>query len=294
MVSEALSRVAVLIVTHNSSGTLRRTLEPLADTDVAVVVMDNASTDNSVEIAAEFEGVKLVLSAANLGFGRGTNFAASHTTRELLLLLNPDCVAAPEAITTLANRLLEDPGLGFAGPHIRKESGAPDYASLRGDPDPLGALLYVTRVTTLFPNSPRINRYNLTHLDYDEEQELLNGTAGCLMVRASAFHEVGGFDADFFMYGEDLDLCRRLREARHPGRYVPAARVLHLKGESTRQRSGQMLVEFHRAMWLYYRKHEAASRPAAVNLAVRAGITALGMTRLAANALRREKRVSAR
>ena len=75
---------------------------------------------------------------------------------------------------------------------------------------------------------------------------------------------------------------------------MPSARVLHVKGESSRQRSGEMLVEFHRAMWVYYQKHEASSRPAPVNLAVRTGITALGMARLAANALRREKRVSAR
>ena len=292
--SDALSRVAVLIVTHNSCGTLRQTLASLIGCDLDVVVVDNASTDNSVQVAAEFAGVKVVRSADNVGFGRGTNIAASNSTRELLLLLNPDCVATPDAIEILANRLLEDPGLGFAGPQIRKESGEPDYASLRGDPDPVGALLYVTHVTRLFPKSPRINRYNLTHLDYDQEQELLSGTAGCLMVRASAFREVGGFDTEFFMYGEDLDLCRRLREAGNPGRYVPAARVLHVKGESTRQRSGQMLVEFHRAMWVYYRKHEAPSRPAAVNAAVRAGITALGVARLGANALRRERRVSAR
>ncbi|HEV1997652.1 MAG TPA: glycosyltransferase family 2 protein [Candidatus Dormibacteraeota bacterium] len=290
----ALTPVTVLIVTHNSSRTVQQTLEPLRGADLEVIVVDNASTDSTAEMVAGHDGVRLVRSDDNLGFGRGSNLAASHATRELLLLLNPDCVASTEAIATLAARLLDEPRLGFVGPQIQKESGEPDYASLRGDPDPVGALLYVTRVTRLFPNSPRINRYNLTHLDYDREQELLNGTAGCLMVRASAFHEVGGFDAEFFMYGEDLDLCRRLREAGHPGRYVPAARVLHVKGESTRQRSGQMLVEFHRAMWVYYRKHEAASRPAVVNLAVRAGITALGVTRLAANALRRDKRVSTR
>jgi len=292
--SADLDRVSVLVVTHNSAGTLRQTLEPISGGNVEVIVVDNASTDHSVEIAASYDGVKVVRSRDNLGFGRGSNLAAWEATRELLLLLNPDCVAQPDAIATLASRLLENPRLGFAGPKIEKQSGEPDYASLRGDPDPVGALLYLTRVTRLFPNSRRINRYNLTHLDYDQEQELPSGTGACLMVRASAFHHVGGFDADFFMYGEDLDLCRRLREAGRPGRYVPSARVLHVKGESSRQRSGEMLVEFHRAMWVYYQKHEARSRPAAVNLAVRTGITALGMARLAANALRREKRVSVR
>ena len=292
--SAVLERVAVLIVTHNSAGTLRRTLEPISGGNVEIILVDNASTDHTLDIAESYDGLTVIRSPENLGFGRGTNLAASNTTRELLLTLNPDCIAAPDAISVLASRLLENPGLGFVGPSIHKESGEPDYASLRGDPDPLGALLYVTGVTRLFPRNKSINRYNLTHLDFGQDQELRSGTGACLMVRATAYHAVGGFDPAFFMYGEDLDLCRRLREAGHPGAYVASAKVLHIKGESTRQRSGAMLVEFHRAMWVYYLKHEAGSRPRPANLAVRLGITGLGVARLAANALRREKRVSAR
>ncbi|GAC1331553.1 MAG: glycosyltransferase family 2 protein [Candidatus Dormibacteria bacterium] len=288
-----LERVSVLVVTHNSAGTLDRVLRPIAGR-VQVVVVDNASTDNSVEVAARYAGVEVVRSKVNLGFGRGTNLAAARARGEFLLTLNPDCIAPPASIETLAERLASDPNPGFVGPRILKESGEPDRACLRGDPDPLGALLHFSRVARLFPDSPGLNRYNLVHAGYDREQELLNGTGACLLVRASAFRQVGGFDERFFMYGEDLDLCRSLRQAGHPGRYLPAARVTHVKGESTRQRSGEMLVEFHRAMWLYYLKHEAGRRPRAVNLAVAAGITGLGSARLAANALRRDKRVSAR
>ncbi|HEY8740779.1 MAG TPA: glycosyltransferase family 2 protein [Candidatus Dormibacteraeota bacterium] len=288
-----LGGVSALVVAHNSTGTLRQCLEPVAGR-VEVVVVDNASSDGSADVAASVDGVTVVRSAENLGFGRGTNLAAAQASREFLLFLNPDCIASPGAIETLAARLRDRAGLGFAGPRIAKQSGQLDRACLRGDPDPLGALLYVSRVTRLLPRNPRINRYNLTHVDDEQEQELLNGTGACLMVRASAFHEVGGFDERFFMYGEDLDLCRRLREAGHGGLYVPAAKVVHIKGESSRQRSGEMLVQFHRAMWLYYLKHEAPSRPAPVNLAVAAGISVLGTVRLAANALRRNKRVSAR
>jgi GT2 family glycosyltransferase len=291
----ALGRVSILVVTHNSAGTLRQCLDAVtADPGLEIVVVDNASTDGSAGIAEGYDGVSVVRSDTNLGFGRGTNLAASRASRDLLLFLNPDCVASPAAINELAIRLVANTDAGFAGPQIRKQSGELDRACLRGDPDPLGALLYVTRVTRLFPNSPAVNRYNLTHLDYDAEQELLSGTAACLMVRAAAFHEVGGFDERFFMYGEDLDLCRNLREAGHPGLYVPSARVLHVKGESSRQRSGEMLVEFHLAMWIYYLKHEASRRPAPVNALVAAGITSLGAARLAVNAVRADKRVSRR
>ena len=294
MAGSGLGQVSVLVVAHNSAGTLRESLGALHGAGLQVVVVDNASGDDSAAIAETFAGARVIRSAQNLGFGRASNLAARHADRPLLLLLNPDCVAPPAAIEVLATRLLEHAGLGFVGPQIRKQSGDLDRACLRGDPDPLGALLYLSHVSRLFPSNPRLNTYNLTHRDYEREQELLNGTAACLMVRADSFAEVGGFDEQFFMYGEDLDLCRRLREKGYGGRYVPAARVLHVKGESSRQHSGRMLVEFHRAMWLYYLKHEAASRPAALNLGVAVGITGFGALRLLANAARRDKRVSAR
>jgi GT2 family glycosyltransferase len=114
------------------------------------------------------------------------------------------------------------------------------------------------------------------------------------MIRGADFRAVHGFDEAFFMYGEDLDLCRRLREAGHTGLYFPRAHALHLKGEASRKQSTRMLREFHRSMWTYYRKHEQPRHAAPVNWAVAAGIGALGGARLAVNAVRREKQVSRR
>ena len=258
--------------------------------------MDNASTDGSAEmVAREFPGAALEVSPGNLGFGAAANRAAALSGADLLLFLNPDCSISARAVAMLAAAFVADPGLGFVGPKIALGSGGlVDHAALRADPDLLGAALYLSRLTRLFPSSPRVNRYSLRHLDYDEEQELLAGTAACLMVRASAFNAVGGFDEAFFMYGEDLDLCRRLREAGHPGLYVPAAVATHVKGEASRKHSSWMLREFHRAMWTYYRKHEAPHRPALANAVVGAGIAGLAVGRLAVNAFRRDKRVSAR
>lgn len=295
---ELLARTAVVVVSYNTIDELRdclRTLsEPPGDA-LEVVVVDNHSDDGSADmVVQEFPHVGVIRMAENAGFGRAANAGAAEMRRDFLVTLNPDCLAPPSALATLARTLDGEPDLGFAGPRIVKASGRIDAAALRGDPDPVGALLYFSRITKLFPRSARVNRYNLTHLDYASEQDLLAGTAGCLMFRAADFREVGGFDESFFMYGEDLDLCRRLRKAGHPGRYVPSAEVLHIKGSATRQRSQQMLVEFHRAMWVYYAKHEAPRRPAPLNWLVRAGITMLGLGRIGVNAFRREKRVSAR
>jgi GT2 family glycosyltransferase len=293
-----LGDVAVLIVNHNTSGVLAqclRALEPGTKLGLEVVVVDNASKDDTIQmLRRDFPSARLVESGGNRGFGAGVNLAARRTEREFLLVLNPDCFIEPDSLWRLAASLRNDAHLGFVGPRIDLESGAVDHASLRADPDPLGALLYFSRIPRLFPRLVVLNRYSLAHSNYDAEQELLAGTAACLMVRSDIFRRIGGFDESFFMYGEDLDLCRRLRAAGFGGRYIPGARALHLKGEASRKQSRRMLIEFHRAMWTYYGKYEKPRRPAPLNWAVAAGITALAAARLAANALRREKRVSAR
>jgi N-acetylglucosaminyl-diphospho-decaprenol L-rhamnosyltransferase len=290
-------RVAVLIVNYNTGGVLMRclrTLEPGLALGLEVVVVDNASEDGSVaRVRRDFAGVRLVESGANLGFGSGVNLAASHTERDFLLILNPDCFIEPDSIARLAASLDGNSELGFVGPRIDLESGRPDHACLRSDPDPVGALLYFSRLPRLL-RRPSLNRYSLAHADYDAEQELRAGTAACLMIRGADFRAVDGFDEAFFMYGEDLDLCRRLRATGHPGRYVPGAHALHLKGEASRKQSGRMLLEFHRAMWIYYRKHEQPRHAAPVNWAVAAGIGVLGGARLALNAARTEQQVSRR
>lgn len=293
-----LARVAVLMVNYNTGEVLQRglrTLRPGFRAGLEVVVVDNASVDGSFEtVGREFPEVRLVQAGGNRGFGAGVNISARQTTREFLLLLNPDCFIQPDAIARLAEVLEDNRDLGFVGPRIDLESGLPDHACLRADPDAVGALLYFSRLPRLFPHSTRLNRYSLAHADYDAEQPLLAGTAACLMVRSADFDAVGGFDESFFMYGEDLDLCRRLRESGHPGFYVPAARALHLKGEASRKQSRAMLLEFHRAMWTYYRKHERRSHPAPVNWMVAGGIGILAGARIGRNALRRDKRVSRR
>ena len=300
MTAEALlGRTAAVVVSFNTVDSLRHCLSPLRGAGVGraleVIVVDNASEDGSAGmVRTEFPEVVLVESPENVGFGRAVNLGAERVTREFLVTLNPDVLAPPLALACLAERLDTDPGLGFAGPKIVKGNGTIDRACLRGDPDPAGAALYLTRIARLFPRSPRLNRYNLTHLDYDREHELDAGTAGCLLFRTKAFRQVDGFDPNFFMYGEDLDLCRRVRAAGWRGVYLPSASVVHAKGEATRQRSAEMLVEFHRAMWTYYLKHEAGQHVKPFNWLVAAGIGGLAGARLAANAVRRHKRVSAR
>ena len=123
------------------------------------------------------------------------------------------------------------------------------------------------------------------HVAATDMHEIDAGTAACLMVRRSAVDRVGFFDPDYFMYGEDLDLCFRLKSGGWKIFFLPTARAVHLKGQATKQETARMLWEFHRAMWTFHHKHYAADLPAFANglvwaaiwarWAVKAGMTAM-------------------
>ncbi len=158
-------------------------------------------------------------------------------------------------------------------------------------PRPAGTVSPRLRIPS-FPQSERLNRYTMGHLPTTETHEIDSGTAACLMVRRAAVDRVGFFDPDYFMYGEDLDLCYRLKSGGWKVFYLPTARAVHLKGQATRQETAKMLLEFHRAMWTFHHKHYAADLPAFANGLVWAGIWGRWALKAAQSAASSDQRVS--
>jgi hypothetical protein len=240
---------------------------------VEVVVVDNASGDGSADaVEKDFPGVELIRLGQNVGFGRANNAGLDRCGGEFILVLNPDVLVQEGCVGGLADFMSEQPEVGAAGPRIERPDGGLDLAARRSFPSPTSAFYRFIGLSRLFPRSHRFNRYNLGSRSADELQEIDSGTAACLMVRRTAIVQVGFFDPEFFMYGEDLDLCFRLKAADWKVFYVPAARALHLKGSSTRQATGRMLFEFHRSMWIFYKKHDPARANPIASAIVWAGI----------------------
>ena len=264
--------VSVLIVSFNVRAYLLDALAALyADTTlpIEVIVVDNGSSDGSAEaVEGKYPQVTVVRQGENVGFGKANNAVLQKSSADLLLLLNPDVVVDSGCVHTLADFLLATPGAGAAGPRLRRPDGRLDLAARRGFPTPSAAFYRVVGLSRLFPKSPRFNRYNMGSFADGGVHEIDAGTAACLMVRRTAIDQVGLFDPDYFMYGEDLDLCYRLKQKGWKIFYVPDAGALHVKGASSRQATSAMVYEFHRAMWLFHRKHYAASLPAPVNAIV--------------------------
>jgi GT2 family glycosyltransferase len=237
------------------------------------VVVDNASTDGSVVAIQEaFPQAKVIRLEQNIGFGRANNAGLDATDSEFVLLLNPDVILKEGCVAQLTEFLAANPDAGAAGPRLERPDGRLDLAARRAFPSPLSAFFRLSGLSRLFPNSPRFNRYNLGKQSPETVQEIDAGTAACLLVRRKAIDQVGFFDPDFFMYGEDLDLCFRLKRGGWKIYFVPTAAAIHVKGTSTRQATGPMLHEFHRAMWIFHQKHYASSTPAIFNAAIWLGI----------------------
>jgi GT2 family glycosyltransferase len=286
----------VVIVNFNVREYLLKALAALyqdTSVEIEVVVVDNASSDGSADaVETTFPGVTVVRESQNVGFGRANNAGLTRCRGEFVLLLNPDVVVDRGCLATLAAFLSANPRAGAAGPRLRRPEDGLDLAARRGFPTPSAAFYRFAGLSRLFRNSPRFNRYNMGSFPEDEVHEIDAGTAACLMVRRSAIDQVGFFDPDYFMYGEDLDLCYRLKKGGWKIFYVPEAGALHVKGASSRQATGPMLYEFHRAMWLFHRKHYAADLPAPVNGLVWSGIWARWALLRARQRLTGESKVS--
>lgn len=269
-------RVSALIVSYNVRDVILECLRAYFATcgeDAAAVVVDNASTDGSAAaVEKEFPNVHLLRLSDNLGFGKANNEGLPLTDSEFVLLMNPDVMVEPGCVQRLTQFLVENPRAGAAGPKLERPDGRLDLAARRSFPSPISAFYRFAGLSRLFPNSPRFNRYNLGAVSMETAHEIDTGTAACLMVRRPAIDQVGFFDPDFFMYGEDIDLCYRLKQGGWKIFFVPEAVAVHLKGTSTRQATRRMLYEFHRAMWIFWRKHEGRSQPGVVNGAVWLGI----------------------
>ena len=258
-----MSEVAVAIVNYNAGEELRHALSALAAAlagcDWEGIVVDNASVDGSADIAMTFgPRVRLVRNRENVGFGRGINQGAAATDAPLLLVINPDCRLQPGAFEALARELARRPRCAIAGPRVLDPDGTPQ-GSARGDPDMLTGLFGRTSaLRRLMPWLPAAKRNVADAVAGATESMAVDWVSGaCMLIRRDAFDAVGGFDARYFLYWEDADLCRRLRARGHEIRYVPAATAVHVVGASSRTAKAASIRAFHESAYLYYSTHVA-------------------------------------
>jgi GT2 family glycosyltransferase len=237
-----MSKLSVILVNWNADVELLNTLHALYQalatlSDSEVILIDNASTDGSAQAAAQkFPALTVIYNSTNLGFGAANNLGFAHASGRYILLVNPDLRMNSAALHTMLDFMETHPQTGMCGPKVLELDGitiSPWCA--RRDPHPWDVFCEYALLTRLFPQRRLFSRSVMGDWDHASNREVNALTGACLLVRRNVIEQVGGFDERFFMYGEDIDWCRRIRRGGWQVWYVAAAEVQHQGAHSTRQ-----------------------------------------------------------
>ena len=275
------ARVAAVVVNHDAGDALLGCVASVRAAGVReLVVVDNSSSDGSLERLAAVDVGVVVPTGRNLGYGRAANRGVARTRSELVLICNPDLVVGPGAVAALVDALDAAPDVAIAGPLLRNPDGS-RYPSARSFPS-LAVAAGHALGGLVAPGNRWSRRYKMADrlAELDRSGSLPSApiavdwvSGACVLVRRVAFDAIGGFDERYFMYAEDVDLCWRLGRASWGARYVPAAEVVHAQGLSTAKHPVRMIVAHHASAWRFARV--STSGPARFALPLTAGALAL-------------------
>lgn len=250
--------LSVIVVSADSGPTMRDCVRRLLNTTLAleVVLVDNGSNDGMPQaIGRAYAGdarLTIIYNRANLGFGPAMNIGASKATGYAVLMLNPDCLVTEANLRRLLDIVNSNAKVGLVGAVVCDADGRPDPASWRRDP------LFHRAVKAIFHSGGEGVNINE---EIPAEVVQTEAVSGALMLMPRAvFNRVGGFDEQYFLHCEDLDLCRRVRDMGFQVLLAGDVRVIHGKGSSSNHRPVFVSRSKHRGMWRWFRKHDPASR----------------------------------
>lgn len=270
-------KLSVVIVNYNVKAyleqCLRTVFEALEGLEGEVFVVDNQSTDGSVEmVRRKFPQVRLIANRENVGFSRANNQAIRESLGEYVLLLNPDTVVGEDVFHKVVAFLDAHPVAGGLGVKMIDGTGRFLPESKRGLPTPTVAFFKIMGFSRLFPRSRYFGRYHLGHLPENEAASIEILSGACMFLRKKVLDQVGLLDESFFMYGEDIDLSYRITLGGHENWYLPQARIIHYKGESTKKSSVNYVFVFYNAMVIFARKHFTRRGPQLFSAIIRGAI----------------------
>jgi len=222
---------------------------------IEVIVVDNASSDGTVDyLRKSFPSINFIPNKTNVGFGKANNQAIEKAKGRYILFLNPDTLLPEESLKNCLSFLESNATAGGLGVRMIDGSGKFLVESKRGFPTAWRSFCKLSGLSSLFPSSKVFTGYNMGHVK-DEAVLPVEVLAGAfMMVRKEILEKIGGFDERFFMYAEDIDLSKRIKDAGFENYYLGTCTILHFKGESTR-RDRMYIQMFYEAMNLYVKKH---------------------------------------
>lgn len=258
--------VTVIYVNWNCEEELLESVASVQEQTLAVpyeiVVVDNASP-NGLGRLDQADGIRLVRSPRNGGFGAGCNLGAQHARGKYLLFLNPDTRLLNDTIAVLVHFMEAHAGAAIAGPMVVTGKGEISFEAARSLPTLANEFLQHSTLAFRFPRSRWAGRPFLSDWDHRSTREVEAVLGACMLTRKSFFEEVGGFDEKFFLYSEELDLCHRLRLANHSVWYVHDALILHKERQSTMlffSSLNRVILQNIKSQYYYFRKNHGSAK----------------------------------
>lgn len=250
--------LSIIIVNFNTKGLTEQTIESILKStnnlNYQIIVVDNSS-DLNQKYSSTNENIS-VFHIVNNGFGNACNYGAKQALGKYLLFLNSDTIVYDQTLKSCIDYFEHHANLGILGCKIVLENGLLDHGCKRGFPTPMNSVFYYLGLDRLFPKNELFGAYRLNYLNENEDHYVDSVSGAFLIIPRLLFLDIKGFDEDFFMYGEDLDLCYRVKSKDLDVVYYSEALITHLKGQSgLHTASKQTIYHFYNAMLIFYRKH---------------------------------------
>ena len=287
--------ISVIIVNYKTYELTYKTLDNLLKSDVdeqlEIIVVDNNSKDGSVEkLRKNFKQVIFIENDKNYGFAKANNIGIKASHGDYILLLNSDVEVYKDTISSMAEYIRKDNSIGALGPKLILSDGTLDHTCKRGFPTPGSSLYYFLGLDKKHPNSKKYGRYRMTFIGEDETHEVDSIVGAFMLIPKIVLDKIGLLDEKFFMYGEDIDLCFRIKKAGYKVIYYPVVEAIHYKGGSSSKKSYRLIYEFYRAMLIFYSKHYRNKYPFYITFAVYLGILGIMAVKFIANFFKGDKK----
>jgi len=269
--------LSVIIVNFNVKYFLEQCLcslqAALADIEAEVIVIDNCSADDSIEyLQSQFSYITFIQNNTNEGFAKANNKALKLAKGDYILFLNPDTILAEDTLQQCIDFFSRHKDAGAVGVRMIDGAGLFLPESKRAFPSPMVSFYKLTNLSSLFPRSRVFNKYALGNLPEKAIYEVDVLAGAFMMVRKEILDKIGGFDEQFFMYAEDIDLSYRIQMAGYNNYYLGNITIVHFKGESTERGSLNYVRMFYEAMRLFVKKHYSGAGAWFISQGLYAGI----------------------
>ena len=252
--------LSCIIVNYYNSTPLENCLESVYRTlqrvSFEVIIVDNSQDDPGiVSIKQSYPKIQYIQSPTNLGFAKANNLAVRSAKGENLLFLNPDTILTDQAIGKLLEHLKSNPDIGALGPKVLNTDGSLQYSCRRFPTLMTGFFNRYSLLSRWFPDNPYSVRYMMKDFDHNETRDVDWLSGCCLMVPRAIFEKAGGFDEHYFLFNEDVDLCRAIHQIGFKVMYFPSAKITHHISTSNSKVPARIIIKRHHGMKHYYEKH---------------------------------------